>query len=237
MNVWTPTEALRTFEQDGAVLLRNFAGADLIEALKREHDRLAAEEEKTAPSGIRRVLARSPYIRSVAAAAPFSRLMRRILGEGARAVRGVFFDKTAESNWPLAWHQDRSVHLAARVESDELRNWTPRAEGWQAEPPAATLKRMATIRLHLDKADRDNSALIVAKGLHKDVLPMGELADAVAASEVATLEAEAGDAVLMRPLTPHRSEKSRRPARRRVLHLEFASGPAPGGAEWAEAAE
>jgi hypothetical protein len=49
--------------------------------------------------------------------------------------------------------------------------------------------------------------------------------------------AERGDVLLMRPLILHASSTAQRPRRRRVIHLEYAAGPLPGGVEWFEARE
>ena len=38
--------------------------------------------------------------------------------------------------------------------------------------------------------------------------------------------------MLMRPLLLHASSPAAVPGRRRVVHLEFAAGPLPGGVEW-----
>ena len=46
---------------------------------------------------------------------------------------------------------------------------------------------------------------------------------------------KAGDVSLMRPLLLHASSRAVEPTHRRVLHLEFAAGPLPGGLEWQEA--
>jgi hypothetical protein len=42
----------------------------------------------------------------------------------------------------------------------------------------------------------------------------------------------AGGAMAMRPLLLHASSAAAAPARRRVIHLEYASGGLPGGLEW-----
>jgi hypothetical protein len=39
----------------------------------------------------------------------------------------------------------------------------------------------------------------------------------------------------MRPLLLHASSPAREPVRRRVVHLEYAADPLPGGVEWFEA--
>ena len=38
-----------------------------------------------------------------------------VLGEAARPVRAILFDKTASTNWGLPWHQDRTIVVTRRV--------------------------------------------------------------------------------------------------------------------------
>jgi hypothetical protein len=41
-----------------------------------------------------------------------------VLGPRCRAVRAIFFDKTAETNLSLGWHQDRTICVQQRIEVD-----------------------------------------------------------------------------------------------------------------------
>jgi hypothetical protein len=43
-----------------------------------------------------------------------------------------------------------------------------------------------------------------------------------------------GGVLLMRPLLLHASQKATRPARRRVIHLEYAACDLPSGLDWNE---
>lgn len=46
----------------------------------------------------------------------FDRLATARLGNNARAVRAVFFDKSAQTNWALGWHQDRTVVVREKID-------------------------------------------------------------------------------------------------------------------------
>lgn len=39
------------------------------------------------------------------------------LGEDARPVRAILFDKTPQANWSLGWHQDRTIAVRERRET------------------------------------------------------------------------------------------------------------------------
>jgi len=47
-----------------------------------------------------------------------------ILGPKSRAVRAILFDKTAETNWSLAWHQDRTICVKQRIDVAGFGPWT-----------------------------------------------------------------------------------------------------------------
>jgi ectoine hydroxylase-related dioxygenase (phytanoyl-CoA dioxygenase family) len=51
--------------------------------------------------------------------------------------------------------------------------------------------------------------------------------------EEATCLVPQGGALLMRPLLLHASSAAQVPGHRRVIHLEYAADPLPGGLEWA----
>jgi hypothetical protein len=157
------------------------------------------------------------------------------IGGGAmRLVRIVAFDKTAEANWFVPWHQDRSVALAERREAEGFGAWTSKAGVVHAEPPVSLLEQMVTLRVHLDACGEDDGPLEVAPGTHRHGrLPRGRIDALVADAPVRLCLAERGDILVMSPLLLHRSQRARRPERRRVLHLEYCSGRLAPGLAWA----
>ncbi len=83
--------------------------------------------------------------------------------------------------------------------------------------------------------DESNGALRVIPGSHR----VGRLAPSDIAewwrerAPGVTCVVPRGDILIMRPLLLHASSPAVRPAHRRVIHLEFAARPLPGGLEWA----
>jgi hypothetical protein len=167
---------------------------------------------------------------------------RRILGlvrphvpGEPRAVRAIYFDKTPDKNWLVSWHQDLTVAIASRVDVPGFGLWSIKDGVVHVQPPVEVLERMLTARVHLDACDESNGALRVLPGSHR----LGRLASA----QIAKLNpgvgnvlcrVAAGDALLMRPLLLHASGRSVTPSHRRILHLEYAGEPLPGGLEWHE---
>ena len=81
---------------------------------------------------------------------PIGCVASRVLGRDSRAVRAVLFDKTAETNWSLAWHQDRIICVRQRLEVDGFGPWTNKGGMHHVAPPFALLARMVTLRVHFD---------------------------------------------------------------------------------------
>jgi hypothetical protein len=150
-------------------------------------------------------------------------------------VRGIYFDKRPETNWLVAWHQDLTLAVKERVEVPGWGPWSSKEGVPHVQPPVALLEPMLTVRLHLDDADEANGALRVLAGTHR----LGRLdAESIAKCRETHAEvicaAQAGDALLMRPLLLHASSRSTSERRRRVLHIEFAGFELPQPLEWHE---
>lgn len=165
-----------------------------------------------------RELARAPAVRAI---------VNAVLGERARAVRALLFDKAPRVNWPVAWHRDRTVALAGRAEVQGLSGWSEKAGVLHAHAPRSVLDGMLTVRVHVDPSERANGALRVAPGSHRD--PGDESREP---RRAVVVEAPAGAAVLMRPRLLHASGRSAEPERRRTVHLEFARSILPAPLRW-----
>ena len=178
-----------------------------------------------------RNLLNSTTIAEVAAAPAVRRLVEPVLGREARAVRGLFFDKTPEANWPVLWHQDLSLALAQKDDVEGWGPWSIKAGVWHVQPPAEILASMLTVRLHLDDCHSHNGPLRVLPGSHRfGRLSRERIAELRRTTHEAECLAPASSALLFRPLLLHASSPARTPSHRRVIHLEFAAAdalPAP----------
>jgi ectoine hydroxylase-related dioxygenase (phytanoyl-CoA dioxygenase family) len=174
-----------------------------------------------------------PAVRNVAKSAAVRALAEAVIGPGAFAVRGILFDKTPDANWKVAWHQDLTIAVRERREVEGFVPWSEKAGVSSVQPPASVLERMITVRLHLDDCFAENGPVNVIPGSHRH----GRLSPA----QTERLRAESapvptciarGGALVMRPLLLHASSPATSPAHRRVVHLDFAVDPLPGGLEW-----
>lgn len=166
----------------------------------------------------------------VAAVARDPRL-RALVGPDFFAVRALLFDKTANSNWGLRWHQDVSVALRDRHDVPGFDAWTVKAGVPHAQAPVALLERMVSLRIHLDDCGPSAGPLRVVPRSHT----LGRLdGDAVGNDPQYehTCVAKRGDVLAFRPLVLHASASSSSPNHRRVLQIEWAQDELPGGLEW-----
>jgi len=180
----------------------------------------------------RRNLLDLPFVRELAASDAVASLPRLILGDDARPVRGILFDKTPGANWVVPWHQDLSIAIKRRLDVPGFGPWSEKAGVVHVQPPAEVLRRMLTVRLHLDNCCADNGPLRVIPGSHRDPMTPEQIANAVNGSKQFTCECPASGAVAMRPMILHASSPARSPAHRRVVHIEYATGDLPGGLQW-----
>ena len=183
----------------------------------------------------RRGLLELPEIVDLAKSEHLLELLRPHLAADPFPVRAIYFDKSAEANWLVPWHQDVTLAVEERIETPGFGPWSVKDGIPHVQPPAEYLERMLTIRLHLDPADATNGALRVLPGTHRFGRLSSERIQALRSEIPETLcVASSGDALLMRPLLLHASSRSTSERHRRILHLEYASFPLPGELRWHE---
>ena len=232
------TDALNDFERDGFAVVPGVVGAGeiskLIEALtEMNSDGSSVRRRGDGAYAIRNLLEGVPAVQNLAASKPIRSLVEHILGPGAFAVRGLLFDKTPGANWKVAWHQDLSIAVKRRLGIPGFGPWSVKAGVHHVQPPGKVLERMLAIRLHLDDCGDANGPLQVLPGSHRDgKMNAKEIQSWRARTPAVTCAVNRGGLVLMRPLLFHASSAAEAPAHRRVIHLEYAGHPLPGGLEW-----
>ena len=199
---------------------------NVIDAVKQQE--LLAALGPVSGAGRRGLLA-VPAVAALAHSARMLDLVRPHLPAEPSPVRAIYFDKSPEANWLVAWHQDLILAHCECAEEPGFAPWRAKDNAAHVQPPVEFLQGMLTVRLHLDDADEDNGALRVLPGSHG----LGRLSP----EDIQALRAEqpdflcavsAGDALLMRPLLLHASGRSASARHRRVLHVEYASFALPG---------
>ena len=122
------TATIAEYRQNGVAICAGLVSDETQHELLTEFDRLSelksGSHRAGSVYGIRGLLRKSPLIAGHAREGSLPRLAQQLIGRDAIPVRGIFFDKTQDANWPLPWHQDRTAALRAAYPPTDFRNWT-----------------------------------------------------------------------------------------------------------------
>ncbi len=191
--------------------------------------------QQAAGTGNVRNLLRIPAVRTLANDPYIHDLIEKILGPGAKPVRGILFDKTPQENWNVLWHQDLSIAVKERYDIPGYGPWSVKDGVPHVQPPRTVLEQMLTIRIHLDDCGDDNGPLRVIPSSHTaGVLSSAAIEQWKQRSNIVTCTGPKGSALLIRPLLLHASGKATAPTRRRVIHLEYAATELNTALQWYE---
>ncbi len=162
-------------------------------------------------------------------------LAARLLARDAFPIHALYLDKTADTNWKVTAHQDVVMPFATPVDEPGFTRWTSKRGVPHAVPPRAVLASLVALRLHLDDCGEDRGPLEVVPGSHDRGILSDDAVASVPLDAFRPCIARAGDVFAMRPLTLHRSAPATRPARRRVLHVVYATTEPGAAARWRRA--
>lgn len=183
--------------------------------------------------GIRNLLNVAPFVRELADSDQVRSIIERVVGKQAQVVRGIFFDKTPEANWKVAWHQDLTIAVCSKKDLAGFEGWSLKAGIIHVQPPAFVLDSILSLRLHLDDASGENGALRVIPGSHtQGRLSSSEIERIKRETLPVSCPVKTGGVLAMRPLLLHSSSASSAHSHRRVIHLEFSSIELPESLEW-----
>lgn len=215
--------------ESGFAIARGVLDEETVSSLQRALSAVTSEKN-VSPYGVRNLLNLSPAVRKFSESETVRNLAGSVLGKEARVVRAIFFNKTPDANWKVPWHQDLTIAVREKRETAGFTAWTRKGSVWHAQAPEAILRRMLTLRFHLDDADETNGALKVVRGSHGRRLSSAEVQKLP--KPFTLCRASKGDAVLMRPLVVHSSSAGTSPENRRVIHLEMAAENLPDNLKW-----
>jgi len=189
-----------------------------MESRHQEHNR----EGKT--FAMRDVFAEEPDMLRIASSSPLLTLAQSLAGHSARPTKATYFDKRLEANWSLPLHQDLTITVHAQADLPGYTHWSNKAGVPHVQPPVRVLEGIVALRIHLDDCPAENGALEVVPGSHiQGRISAADLRAMHLEGRAVICPAQAGGVLAMRPLLVHGSSKSRVPARRRVLHVEYAT--------------
>lgn len=180
----------------------------------------------------RRIALADPLFDAVSCAGLSNRIAQ--IWPNAHPVRLVCFNKTAEANWGVPWHQDRVIAVRDRADVDGYRNWSQKGAYWHCEPPEDVLRHMLFLRVHLDASTAQGGAMEIALGSHQAGLVAAAQAKKTAARyPVEVTTAEPGDVLVLNMLVLHRSARAAQTSQRRVLRVDYATQGLPAPLQWA----
>lgn len=196
-----------------------FDPAEMVRVLET----LAAEAPHRTRAGARHLL-NLPVVRDLSRDRRMLDIARQFVGLEATPFRATLFDKSADANWLVVWHQDTALPLRARAEQDGWGPWSTKAGVLYAHAPVWALEQVVALRVSLDDSTMMNGPLRVLPGTHRGGVYSDEqitrLAETITPLDCVS---RSGSVVAMRPLTIHASSKSRDARPRRVLHIEYAA--------------
>lgn len=163
----------------------------------------------------------------------FIDIIAKLLGNNYFVVKSIYFDKPEGSNWFVAYHQDLTISVKNRIETEGFGAWSVKQDQFAVQPPLDYLENIVTIRIHLDDTDEGNGALKVIPGSYKKGIYRPETIDWHTESE-AICAVPAGGIMVMKPLLLHASGRSTNQKKRRVIHIELSNKNLPDELKWAE---
>jgi ectoine hydroxylase-related dioxygenase (phytanoyl-CoA dioxygenase family) len=225
---------LTELKEKGFVIRKRVLSAEtisrLIAGLSKLKSSNSVRRDDRAAYGVRNLLNVAPDIKDFSGSETVVNLAQSVLGKDAKVVRAIYFNKTPEANWKVPWHQDLTIAVREKHETEGFTAWTRKAGIWHVQPPDSVLRKMLTLRFHLDDADETNGALKVVSGSHRRRFSSAEVQKLP--KPFAFCRASKGDVLLMRPLVVHSSAAGTSPKNRRVIHLELAAENLPNDLEW-----
>ncbi|WP_255442748.1 phytanoyl-CoA dioxygenase family protein [Corallococcus sp. Z5C101001] len=228
-----PPELPARIEREGFAILAKGITPGTADALLQALHVLSDAAPPQRRGGVRNLLETVPAVRELARAGPVREAAESILGPHCFAVRGLLFDKTPDANWKVIWHQDLTIAVRERRDAAGFGPWSEKADVPCVQPPTAILEDMIAVRVHLDDCGEDNGPVRVLAGSHREGrLPAASIPDWIERTAPQDCLVPRCGLLVMRPLLLHASSPARAPAHRRVIHLEFAASPLPGGLEW-----
>ena len=232
LSVSDTVNASKQLFKSGYSILNDFYTRKEIHKIGKEiHDYFNKKNEPT--FGKRILLKDIPALKALIFNDNLEQLLTTI-DPNAFLVKTIYFDKPDDSDSCAGWHQDISINVKKKIETDGFTSWTKQKEVNSVCPPTELLHNIFIIRIHLDTTSAQNGALKVIPGSHTKQFTNDEINTITLNAQPLIMEVKEGGIQLMKPLLLHSSSKTQNQKRRRVIHLEFSSSNLPNRLEWLE---
>ena len=210
---------MNLLEKDGFEIIPDFFDADRISSLTGAIEGSGHPRSRAGMRGAIEI----PAVQAVVADPGLLALASSTLGGRAIPFRATFFDKSADSNWLVVWHQDTAIPIRERCDAEGWGPWSVKEGVLCVHAPASALEQVLAIRIHLDDSTSENGPLKVLRSAHTfGVLSDERIEELADDTQPYECHIAMGGLLLMKPLIVHASSKVRK-GKRRVLHIEYSS--------------
>lgn len=224
-------------EQKGFCIINSIYSSDEIQSIVNLIDTLNTSKPTFRKSedlfAIRQFIKELPEIKELVFNKNLQSVINTIAGNDYFIVKSIYFDKPEKSNWFVSYHQDLTISVDKKVETEGFNFWTSKHNQFAVQPRLSLLENIFTIRIHLDDTDEENGALKIIEGSHLKQIYRPETIDWKTEKET-FCNVEKGGIMLMKPLLLHGSNRTVNQKRRRVIHIEFSNIILPEETNWAE---
>lgn len=227
---------LRKLTYKGYAILNHVYAKKEVNEIRNAIHLFQQENREESLHGIRQLLVKIPALKQLLLNSNLRSILNRI-DRNLFLTKAIFFDKHPEANWFVNWHQDTTISVAEKRETEGFSGWTRKDNAHGVCPPEEILKNTVTVRIHLDDTNLENGALRVVPGSHNKKLGEDEIQLITENCLPFDCLVDACGVQLMKPLLLHASAKATSQKHRRVVHLEFSNFELPNGLKWAERTE
>ncbi|RKE52645.1 phytanoyl-CoA dioxygenase family protein [Sphingobacterium detergens] len=224
-------------KEDGFTVIENVFNRNEVEQLvtmieNEDHSRDTFRRSSDL-FAIRQIIKEIPAIYTIIFNDNLKDVISKLLGADHFIVKSIYFDKPATSNWYVSYHQDLTISVLEKIDSEGFSNWTVKHNQYAVQPPLEILENIVTIRIHLDDTDAENGALNIIPGSHNKGIYRPETIDWTMEQDKNCPVPEGG-IMIMKPLLLHSSKRTSNNKRRRVIHIEFSNIELANNLCWAE---
>jgi len=201
--------------------------------LKEITQEIEAQNYKVTRAGIRNPKIRFHSIKKLILSPALQSITHQFLPDKIFPVRSILFDKSADTDWGVPWHQDLTIAVQEKHEVPGFGAWTFKDKIQHVQPPVEIMERMVTLRIHLDDTDETNGALRVIPKSHRNKRYSSKaITEETSQCPEYLCKAKAGDVLIMKPLILHSSKKGIATGHRRILHVEYSADELPSPLNW-----
>ena len=112
------------FTDIGFQIVNNFATKEEIESIANAVSKVTAHNNNS--GSLRNVEALSEVIEQFTQSEKMVTLVKKYIGGTPSLLRAIYFNKTADKNWLVSWHQDKTTAVTDKIKFSTWTNWSER---------------------------------------------------------------------------------------------------------------